>query len=53
VAVLAIIIRNFSVFNDGYMFSILIANMFVPIMDYAIKERKKRKAAAATGEAAV
>ncbi len=53
VAVLAIIIRNFSVFNDGYMFSILIANMFVPILDYAIKERKKRKAAAASGEAAV
>ncbi len=52
VAVLAIIIRNFSVFNDGYMFSVLIANMFVPILDYTIKERKKRKAAAASGEAA-
>jgi len=51
VAVLAIIIRNFSVFNAGYMFSVLIANMFVPIIDYAVKEQKKRKAAAAAGKA--
>jgi Na+-transporting NADH:ubiquinone oxidoreductase subunit B len=51
VAVLAIIIRNFSVFNAGYMFSVLIANMFVPIIDYAVKEQKKRKTAAAAGKA--
>ena len=52
VAVLDIIIRNFSVFNGGYMFAVLIANMFVPILDYTFKERKKRKVAAASGEAA-
>lgn len=51
VAVLDIIIRNFSVFNAGYMFAVLIANMFVPIMDYAVKERKKTKMAAAAGKA--
>jgi len=51
VAVLAIIIRNFSVFNAGYMFSVLIANMFVPIIDYAVKEQKKRRTAAAAGRA--
>jgi Na+-transporting NADH:ubiquinone oxidoreductase subunit B len=51
VAVLAIIIRNFSVFNAGYMFSVLIANMFVPILDYAVKEQKKRKMAATAGKA--
>jgi Na+-transporting NADH:ubiquinone oxidoreductase subunit B len=51
VAVLAIIIRNFSVFNAGYMFSVLIANMFVPILDYAVKEQKKRKMNVAQGKA--
>jgi Na+-transporting NADH:ubiquinone oxidoreductase subunit B len=52
VAALAIIIRNFSVFNAGYMFSVLIANMFVPILDYAVKEQKKKKMAATAGKAA-
>lgn len=33
------IIRNFSVFNGGFMFSLLIANMFAPILDYAFKNR--------------
>ena len=51
VAVLAIIIRNFSVFNAGYMFSVLIANMFVPILDYAVKEQKKKKMKVAEGKA--
>lgn len=51
VAVLSIIIRNFSVFNAGYMFAILISNMFVPILDYAVTERKKRKTATPVGKA--
>jgi Na+-transporting NADH:ubiquinone oxidoreductase subunit B len=51
VAVLTIVIRNFSVFNAGYMFAVLITNMFVPIMDYAVKERKKKRLAAAQGKA--
>jgi len=51
VAVLSIIIRNFSVFNAGYMFAILISNMFVPILDYAVTEWKKKKAATPVEEA--
>jgi len=51
VAVLSIIIRNFSVFNAGYMFAILISNMFVPILDYAVTERKKKKTATPVGKA--
>ncbi len=37
------IIRNFSVFNGGFMFSLLIANMFAPILDYAFKIRNPSK----------
>ena len=36
-----IIIRTFSVFNGGLMFSILIANMFSPILDHAFTPKKK------------
>ncbi len=35
-----LIIRNFSIFNGGLMFAILIANMFAPIMDYSVREFK-------------
>jgi Na+-transporting NADH:ubiquinone oxidoreductase subunit B len=39
------VIRNFSIFNGGLMFSILIGNMFAPILDYAVRsyrpERRK------------
>lgn len=47
VAVFTMVIRNYSVFNGGLMFSILLANMFTPIMDYAVKEMRKKRAAAA------
>jgi len=43
------VIRNFSIFNGGLMFSILIGNMFAPILDYGVKAyetRKKARAAA-------
>lgn len=40
------VIRNFSIFNGGLMFSILIGNMFAPILDYAVLTVKKNK----TGE---
>ena len=36
-----IIIRTFSVFNGGLMFSILIANMFAPILDHAFNRQRK------------
>ena len=43
------VIRNFSIFNGGLMFSILLANMFAPIIDYGVKafqdkQKAKRKA---------
>jgi RnfABCDGE-type electron transport complex D subunit len=49
IAACTVIIRNFSIFNGGLMFSILIGNMFAPILDYAVKaheDRKKARAAA-------
>jgi Na+-transporting NADH:ubiquinone oxidoreductase subunit B len=47
IAVCTVVIRNFSIFNGGLMFSILIGNMFAPILDYAVKSYKsgqKKKA---------
>lgn len=38
IASIAAIIRTFSVFNGGLMFSILLANMFAPILDFAFKK---------------
>ena len=49
VAILAVVIRNFSIFNGGLMFSILLGNMFAPILDYAVKAQKARKATAGEG----
>jgi Na+-transporting NADH:ubiquinone oxidoreductase subunit B len=43
VAVFAVVIRNFSIFNGGLMFAILIGNMFASIIDYPITAYKKRK----------
>lgn len=41
-----VVIRNFSIFNGGLMFSILLGNMFAPIIDYGVKawqDSKKNK----------
>ncbi len=35
-----LVIKNFSIFNGGLMFSVLIGNMFAPILDYAVKSYK-------------
>lgn len=43
IAASTFVIRNFSVFNGGLMFSILLANMFAPILDYGFNQAKKRK----------
>jgi Na+-transporting NADH:ubiquinone oxidoreductase subunit B len=40
IAVCTTVIRNFSIFNGGLMFSILIGNMFAPILDYAVRSYK-------------
>jgi Na+-transporting NADH:ubiquinone oxidoreductase subunit B len=47
IAVSTLVIRNFSIFNGGLMFSILLGNMFAPILDYAVKARQDQKKAKA------
>jgi Na+-transporting NADH:ubiquinone oxidoreductase subunit B len=49
IALSTLVIRNFSIFNGGLMFSILLGNMFAPIIDYGVKawqERHKTKGSA-------
>jgi Na+-transporting NADH:ubiquinone oxidoreductase subunit B len=43
IALCTTVIRNFSIFNGGLMFSILIGNMFAPILDYTVKSIKAGK----------
>jgi len=43
IAIFTTVIRNFSIFNGGLMFSILIGNMFAPIMDHAVKALQTEK----------
>jgi Na+-transporting NADH:ubiquinone oxidoreductase subunit B len=38
---LVVLIRLFSIWPEGTMFAILLGNVFGPIIDYAIKSRKK------------
>ena len=45
IGVFTTVIRNFSIFNGGLMFSILIGNMFAPILDYAVTACKAGKTA--------
>ena len=51
IAIFTFVIQNFSVFNGGMMFAILLANMFGPIVDYTVKEHRKKKKAATAGSA--
>lgn len=44
IATATAVIRTFSVFNGGFMFALLFANMFAPILDYGFKQRQNRKA---------
>ena len=46
IAFCTVIIRNFSIFNGGLMFAILLGNMFAPILDHWFKRAKKSKTAA-------
>ena len=43
IGVCTLVIRNFSIFNGGLMFSILLGNMFAPIIDHAVKARRKKQ----------
>ncbi|MBN1361718.1 MAG: RnfABCDGE type electron transport complex subunit D [Sedimentisphaerales bacterium] len=49
IALCTVVIRNFSIFNGGLMFSILIGNMFGPIIDYAVREATAKKKAGGQG----
>lgn len=44
IGIFTAIIRTFSVFNGGFMFSLLLANMFAPILDYGFRRRRARSA---------
>lgn len=45
IAVCAVVIRNFSIFNGGLMFAVLLGNMFAPIIDRAVGAFAKSKEA--------
>ncbi|MBN2790662.1 MAG: RnfABCDGE type electron transport complex subunit D [Candidatus Delongbacteria bacterium] len=45
IGVMTSVIRTFSVWPEGMMFAILLANMFAPLMDTGVKEWKQRKKA--------
>jgi Na+-transporting NADH:ubiquinone oxidoreductase subunit B len=49
IAVCTTVIRNFSIFNGGLMFSILIGNMFAPLLDNLVREYKAAKATKEAG----
>lgn len=44
VGFLTVFIRKFSLFTEGFMFALLLANTFMPIIEYAL-DRSKRKGA--------
>ena len=44
---LVLLIREFSGYPEGVMFAVLLANMFAPIMDHAIRAWQERKKLAA------
>ncbi|MCA1810372.1 MAG: RnfABCDGE type electron transport complex subunit D, partial [Lentisphaerae bacterium] len=52
IALSTTVIRNFSIFNGGLMFSILLGNMFAPIIDYGVKAWQTRGQPARAGEGA-
>jgi len=44
IGAITVVIRGFALFAGGIMFAILIANVFVPILDVGVKQLKKRGA---------
>ena len=53
IVVVGTVIRKFSVFNGGHMFGLLVANMFAPLIDYAVtsyQQQRKARTVAAEGE---
>jgi Na+-transporting NADH:ubiquinone oxidoreductase subunit B len=52
IGVLTALIRTFSVWPEAITFSILLANMFAPLLNYLIREARTKKKARAAAEAA-
>jgi len=48
VGVITSLIRVFSIWPDGMMFAVLLGNIFAPIIDYYIKQAKKKSEGAGT-----
>jgi Na+-transporting NADH:ubiquinone oxidoreductase subunit B len=44
--IMVVVIRTFSAWPEAVMFATLLANMFAPILDYTIKQRKQKRQAA-------
>ncbi len=42
IGILTVLIRLFAVWPEGITFSILIGNMFAPLIDYTVKSARKR-----------
>ena len=42
IAILTVLIRTYSLFAGGLMFSILLGNMFGPLMDVAVRTLENR-----------
>jgi Na+-translocating ferredoxin:NAD+ oxidoreductase RnfD subunit len=45
IGILAVLIRSFSLFTEGIMFAILIANAFAPLLDRQVRLLVRKKAA--------
>jgi len=52
IGALAVVIRAFGRFSCGVMFSILLMNMFAPIMDHYVRELQRRRRQRVAGQAA-
>ena len=44
--IMVVVIRTFSAWPAAVMFATLLANMFAPLLDYLIKQRKQKRKAA-------
>ncbi len=44
--IMVVVIRTFSAWPEAVMFATLLANMFAPILDYLIRQRRRKRSAA-------
>jgi Na+-transporting NADH:ubiquinone oxidoreductase subunit B len=43
IGISGVIIRTFSLFSEGWSFAILLGNIFAPLLDEFIKDKKSKK----------